>query len=70
VPRRHHPYRPLSVRSSHWRADGQPKVRYSTQRDALSAADERGEESGVELGAYQCDFCHGWHMGRLERRED
>jgi hypothetical protein len=70
VPRRRHSYRPLSVRSSHWRADGQPKVRYPTQRDALSAADERGRESDVDLGVYRCDFCGGWHMGRSGRRED
>jgi hypothetical protein len=45
-------------------------VRYPTQRDALSAADERGQESGVDLGVYRCDFCGGWHMGRLGRRDD
>jgi hypothetical protein len=45
-------------------------VRYPTQRDALSAADERGRESDVDLGVYRCDFCSGWHMGRSGRRED
>ena len=68
--RRSRPHRPLSVGSSHWRSDGQAKVRYGSRSEALSAAADRSSESGVELGAYQCAFCGGWHMGRRDRRDD
>lgn len=54
----------MSISGSHWRADGQPKMRYETQRQAIEAAELRGAESGVRLGTYRCAFCAGWHMGR------
>ncbi|MDA8310065.1 MAG: hypothetical protein M0Z46_05540 [Actinomycetota bacterium] len=61
-------HRPLALGSSHWREDGQPKVRYPSRSDALTAADERARESGTELGVYECAFCGGWHMGRRSGR--
>ncbi len=64
VPARRPEYRPVSISASHWRADGQPKTRYATQREAREAAEFRGAEAGVRLGTYRCDFCGGWHMGR------
>jgi hypothetical protein len=64
VARRRPPHRPLTLDASHWREDGRPKVRYPTQRDALLAADDRGQEAGVDLGVYRCPFCDGWHMGK------
>jgi hypothetical protein len=48
---------------SHWRADGQQKTAYRSQRDALTAALLRRQESGVELDVYRCDVCAAWHMG-------
>jgi hypothetical protein len=54
--------RPPSL-GTHWRADGAPKTSYRSQRDALSAADERRQESGADLNVYCCDFCGAWHMG-------
>ena len=51
---------------SHWRSDGAPKAAYLTQGEALSVADERRRETGVELSVYQCDVCAGWHMGNGE----
>ena len=50
----------------HWRADGAPKAAYLTQGEALSVAEERRRETGVELGVYLCDHCGGWHMGSRE----
>jgi hypothetical protein len=67
--RARHQHRPLALDSSHWRADGQPKVRYRTRTDALVAADERSREVGSPLGVYACAFCSGWHMGRREGRD-
>jgi hypothetical protein len=64
VPPRRRVERPLSVSSSHWRADGQPKVRYPSEREAALAAADQSLEAGVTLGVYQCSFCQGWHMGR------
>jgi hypothetical protein len=54
---------------SHWRADGRPKTAYPSQRDALSVADERRDDTGVELNAYRCDTCSGWHLGNAAGRE-
>ena len=54
---------------THWRADGRPKAAYPTQRDALSVADERRYDTGVELVAYRCDTCSAWHLGNPAGRE-
>jgi hypothetical protein len=66
---RREPHRPLALGSSHWREDGQPKVRYRSRREALVAADYRASETGADLGVYSCGFCGGWHMGRPSGRE-
>ncbi len=63
-------HRSFAVDSSHWRRDGQPKNRYRTQAEAMSAADERRWENGVELATYRCGFCDGWHMGQRRTRDD
>lgn len=63
MPRRRAPHRELALDSSHWRRDGQPKVRYATQGEALNAAEERGANTGTRLAVYQCPYCNGWHMG-------
>jgi hypothetical protein len=68
--RRRPAHRPLAIDSSHWRADGAPKTRYPSRADALAATQERREDSGVELGAYPCDYCDGWHMGKRGGRRD
>lgn len=59
---------PPGIRS-HLRADGAPKTSYRTRHDALAVADERRQDSGVELNVYQCEFCSAWHMGSTEGRE-
>ena len=53
---------------SHWRADGHPKAAYASQRDALTAALVRRQESGVALNVYRCDVCAAWHMGNRRDR--
>jgi hypothetical protein len=53
----------MALDSSHWRRDGQPKVRYGTRGEALNAAEERGAESRTRLSVYACPYCKGWHMG-------
>jgi hypothetical protein len=63
MPRRRTKHRELALDSSHWRRDGQPKVRYGSQGEALGAAEERGAEAGTKLSVYQCPYCNGWHMG-------
>jgi hypothetical protein len=70
MPRRTRAHRPLSLASSHWRADGVAKVRFATERDVQVVAADRSAESGVTLGVYRCDFCAGWHMGRRDARRD
>lgn len=62
--RRRQPHRPLALDASHWREDGQPKLRYPTERIAREAALERSKGAGVELNVYRCPFCDGWHMGK------
>jgi hypothetical protein len=54
--------RPETFRS-HWRADGAAKTAYRSQAEALSVADERRQDSGVELAVYRCGFCSAWHLG-------
>ena len=63
------PHRVPSL-GAHWRADGAPKTSYASQIDALSAADERRQESGADLNVYRCDFCGSWHMGNRAGREN
>ncbi len=53
---------------SHWRADGAPKTAYRSQAEALSVADERRGDTGLDLNVYRCDFCSAWHMGSAEGR--
>jgi hypothetical protein len=57
-------HRPLTIRSTHWRADGRAKQRYHSSREAQLAANDRSAEAGYLLHVYQCDFCKGWHMAR------
>lgn len=68
--RRRPQHRALAVDSSHWRRDGSPKNRYGSRAEALAAAYDRRAETGLELGAYRCNYCDGWHMGRREGRTD
>lgn len=49
---------------THWRSDGGAKTRFSTERDALDAAQLRWVEDRIELNVYRCEYCSGWHMGR------
>jgi hypothetical protein len=60
----------LALDASHWRSDGQPKVRYPTQHEAMLAAGERSRDAGSTLGVYECAFCRGWHMGKRDGRRD
>ncbi len=61
--RRRRAHRELALDASHWRRDGRPKVRYASQGEALSAAEERSAGDDTTLGVYPCSFCDGWHMG-------
>ncbi len=54
---------PRRTRLSHWRADGQPKTRYTSEQDANRAAFQYRLDHGGDLGAYSCEFCGGWHLG-------
>ena len=60
-PRRAH--RALRLDSTHWRRDGEPKVRFESRAEALGAAAERSAEADTTLGVYHCPYCRGWHMG-------
>jgi hypothetical protein len=62
------PHRPLSIGSSHWRADGAAKVSYDTQADAMTAA--QWADTDIELTTYRCDFCSGWHLASRSPRSD
>jgi hypothetical protein len=54
---------PRRTRLSHWRADGQPKVRYRSESEANRASFGYQLEHGSELAPYRCEFCEGWHLG-------
>jgi hypothetical protein len=51
---------------SHWRADGEPKVRFRSEADANRAALQYRLEHGADLGAYACEMCGGWHLGSAD----
>jgi hypothetical protein len=51
------------TRLPHWRADGQPKTRYRSEEEANRAAFGYRLDHGVDLGAYACEICGGWHLG-------
>jgi hypothetical protein len=57
------------VASAHFRADGRPKKRFASRAEALAAAADQSNESGLALAAYPCDFCGAWHMGRETPRD-
>jgi hypothetical protein len=50
-------------RLAHWKADGTPKARYPDESEANRAAFQARLDHGVELNAYVCEFCGGWHLG-------
>ncbi|MGA2037362.1 MAG: hypothetical protein ABSH04_07255 [Acidimicrobiales bacterium] len=54
---------PRRTRLSHWRADGQAKVRYPSEAEANRAAFGYRLEHGSDLPPYRCEFCGGWHLG-------
>ena len=56
------------VRLPHWRADGQPKTRFRTEQEANRAALASRLDHGVDLAAYACDTCGGWHLGSSRER--
>jgi hypothetical protein len=54
------PHRP---RLAHWRADGEAKTRYRSESEANRACLQARLDHGVDLNAYLCEFCGGWHLG-------
>ena len=58
---------PVPLRREHVRADGRPKDRFSSEEEANRAAFGYRLEHGVELGAYHCTVCGGWHLGNADR---
>jgi hypothetical protein len=56
------------VRLPHWRADGQPKTRFKSEEEANRAAFGARLDHGVDLVAYACEICGGWHLGNSPDR--
>ena len=54
-------------RREHWRADGQPKTRFTTQDEANRSSLQLRLEQGADLDPYRCGFCGGWHLGNRSR---
>lgn len=54
---------PRRVRLSHWRADGEAKVRYGSRDEANRAVLGYLLEHRADLSPYKCEFCGGWHLG-------
>lgn len=42
------------------------KVRYGTERKALSVADRRWKKARVELRVYPCPLCQGFHLTKTK----
>jgi len=45
------------------------KVLFVSQAEAQRRAGEIEQESGTQMRAYQCDWCHGWHLSRVKADE-
>lgn len=45
------------------------KVAYD-KRSAITAKNARWEQAHVELRAYQCEVCDGWHLTKQLRRNE
>jgi hypothetical protein len=43
------------------------KKRHNSQRRADESARHTQRTTGVAMKAYECDFCHGFHVGSAER---
>jgi hypothetical protein len=54
---------PGGASREHWRADGQPKARFTTPDEANRSALRLRLENGADLDPYRCGFCSGWHLG-------
>lgn len=57
-------HRPLS---GHLNPQGQAKRKFATEADAQTFADVEQQRNGSNrrpYGAYQCDHCGSWHVGR------
>lgn len=54
---------PRRTRLSHWRADGAAKTRFPSEAEANRACLQARLDHGVDLHAYLCEFCGGWHLG-------
>lgn len=55
---------------SHVRSDGTAKVRYPDELRALQAAHSSRFLSGIELEAYLCSWCHGWHLASKDQPDE
>ena len=58
---------PSPVARSHVKADGTPKARYTSEREAADVAQLQWVEHKVELSTYQCQICQDWHLAREDR---
>jgi len=52
-----------STSREHWRADGQPKTRFTSEDEANRSSLRLRLEQGADLDPYRCGFCGGWHLG-------
>ena len=52
------------------RRDGTSKTSYMSRGEALSVAEERKLETGLQLDVYRCLVCSAWHMGNPLERDD
>jgi hypothetical protein len=51
----------------HWRADGQPKTRFTSADEANRASLRLRLDEGADLYPYRCDLCGDWHLGNPRR---
>lgn len=49
--------------SSHFNANGRPKIPYATEAAAREAADDYFADRGARMNAYRCELGSHWHIG-------
>lgn len=54
----------------HFRADGQPKIRYATRTYAKAIRRRLRAAGDKAVMAYHCPVCEGYHVGRSAFAKD
>jgi hypothetical protein len=58
----------LLSKRSHYRSNGNTKVRYNTEETAKKSADRLQVLNDIHFAVYRCIYCGGFHVGANRHR--